>query len=502
MRVRRSSFAAGVPLTTTKREGDAVMKKFIIICYVVMIVRSVLAELVVINGYTWIYSVSSSKATITGVSPQPTGALSIPASLGGCDVEAIGDYVFQNCNGLTDITFPEGLKRIGRRSFADCYALSNIIVPKEMQHMGYQAFKHCPNIKTIQVDSLYAWCQITFGSQAGNPMCESGALLYTNGVPIVDVVIPNGLSQINPKAFNGGRLIKSVVIPPSVKIIGWNAFADCGLTNVIMSSGLTEIGRNAFGGCESVITRVPGHIAREMISKNSEPSTSEHGDLPVNDNFPNRNRSSMQPDIVSTVECFDSLSAVRSHFLRRHDMSKMDWSKCINSHGRKEETYSCTTTLWSDGSWSQSWQGNSRKNCGSIIVVPVSDFKVEKSFAYKNVGIWENGKVVSVEISIICTNPNISGEISRKAVLNYVENGMNIPRINSNAKAYGGGRDKGIILKHNGQAINGATRAGRLISLKSAAKKRFGAAVCTYMEGDSADGRVRILLLGCKVERE
>ena len=200
-------------------------------------------------------------------------------------------------------------------------------------------------------------------------------------------------------------------------------------------------------------------------------------------------------------EYFDSVSAVRDRFVQ-WKVNKADWSKCINSHGRKEESYWCETTLWTDGTWSQSWGGHSRKNCGTIIVVPVSDFSIEKTFIYKDgVGIKKKGKVVSVAISIICTNPNISREVADRAVRNYVENGMNIPMINSNASAREKS-DKSIVVRRDGKTINGAVRAGRLISLKSAAKKRFGADTCTYMDGDSADGRVRILVLGCKSERE
>ena len=200
------------------------------------------------------------------------------------------------------------------------------------------------------------------------------------------------------------------------------------------------------------------------------------------------------------VEQFANLTDVRRAFVPA--MKEMDWSRCINSHGRKEETYTSVTTLWSDGSWSQSWWGNSRKNCGTVYAVPISDFIVERRFRYKEGGLLKSGKVVAVEISIICTNPNVGWDVCRRTVLNLVENGVNVPRIAPTNNDYGGRDDKTIHLKEAAKRSSLSTKMGRILSLKSTARKRFGADTCQYLEGASPDGRVRILLLGCKVERE
>ena len=92
------------------------------------------------------------------------------------------------------------------------------------------------------------------------------------------------------------------------------------------------------------------------------------------------------------VEQFANLADVRRAFVPA--MKVMDWSQCINSHGRKEETHWCETTLWNDGTWSQSWGGHSRKNCGTVYAVPISDFIVERRFRYKEGGLLKSGKVV------------------------------------------------------------------------------------------------------------
>ena len=197
---------------------------------------------------------------------------------------------------------------------------------------------------------------------------------------------------------------------------------------------------------------------------------------------------------------FSSVSQVREAFVPPKNEWQMDWAKCINSHGREENT--TWIIEWSDGTTSFGG-GYHQKNCGTLYAVPVSDFVVEKSFKYKNGGVIKDGKVVAIEISIVCTSPKVDAALLRRTVLNYVENGVNVPRIASQPKVSGDwlARNKQTVLKNSdGKSVQ--TRAGRILSLKNAVKKRFGADMCVYMEGASKDGRVRILALGCKAQRE
>ena len=70
---------------------------------------------------------------------------------------------------------------------------------------------------------------------------------------IEKVVIAEGVTSIGKDAFRGCEVMKSCIIPSSVKVIGDHAFEDCdSLANVTIPDGVTTIGDKAFWWCENL----------------------------------------------------------------------------------------------------------------------------------------------------------------------------------------------------------------------------------------------------------
>lgn len=64
-------------------------------------------------------------------------------------VTSIGDYAFDNCVYLTDITLPKNLKEIGFEAFKNCNNLKEIEIPESVVAIGENAFEGCDEIKII-----------------------------------------------------------------------------------------------------------------------------------------------------------------------------------------------------------------------------------------------------------------------------------------------------------------------------------------------------------------
>ncbi|MBQ2898766.1 MAG: leucine-rich repeat protein [Oscillospiraceae bacterium] len=88
-------------------------------------------------------------------------------------------------------------------------------------------------------------------SNVNDFVIENGVLKKYNGKD-KNVVIPEGVREIGENAFSR-KHIKTVSMPDSVEVIGWNAFESCRyLEKVSFSDNLKEILPNAFGNCQAL----------------------------------------------------------------------------------------------------------------------------------------------------------------------------------------------------------------------------------------------------------
>jgi hypothetical protein len=90
---------------------------------------------------------------------------------------------------------------------------------------------------------------------------------YSRRESIKRVVIESGVTSIGDNAFYGCTSLTSIEIPNSVTGIGDNAFYGCTkLTSVIIPDGVTSIGDNAFYGCTKLISVTIGNSVTDIWS--------------------------------------------------------------------------------------------------------------------------------------------------------------------------------------------------------------------------------------------
>ena len=173
------------------------------------------------------------------------GDLIIPETVTTLDAD-----VFRYCRNIKSVTFPDGLKSIGKHSFRETNIISSISLPKNLESIGDSCFidSYIPSI-TIPASTTF----IGKNALAGNGFTEI----------IVDENNPNYSSRdgvFYNKDFSEliiyprGKAAKSFVVPGQVKTICDDAFAynpsyetyPSPLETIEIENGVEVIGRDNF----------------------------------------------------------------------------------------------------------------------------------------------------------------------------------------------------------------------------------------------------------------
>ena len=198
---------------------------------------------------------STSAITYSEVSPKNF----ILFALGTCVTE-IGNFVFQNCGGLTSINIPN-VTKIGWGAFQGCSGLTSIDIPNSVTSIGQSAFANCSGLTSVSIpsgvtsieSSTFSHCSGLTSVTIPNSVTSIGyyAFEYCSGLTSID--IPNSVTSIDYSAFQYCTRLTSVIIPSGVTSISSGVFRWCSsLTSVTMSNAVTSIGQNAFYLCNNL----------------------------------------------------------------------------------------------------------------------------------------------------------------------------------------------------------------------------------------------------------
>lgn len=170
-------------------------------------------------------------------------------------IVSIGDYAFYGCKNLTTVTLGSGVKTLGAYCFNLCESLTSIHL-NNVETIGEFAFYGCKNLTTLNCgNSLSAIPKRAFSdcellSSVTFPKLTLKAIddyAFANCISLVSLTFPNSLKKIGISAFSNNELLESVTFGRGALEIGGYAFENCPLLlSITLPANVTSVGRYAF----------------------------------------------------------------------------------------------------------------------------------------------------------------------------------------------------------------------------------------------------------------
>ena len=173
-------------------------------------------------------------------------ALTIPDTLDGYTVVAIGSSAFAKNTYLQSVVIPDTVTVIQESAFAECTNLSQIHLSDNLEYMYDSAFGYCNSLNNVCIPKTLVECYSKdFFKGEGGP--------FRDCINLKNISFEEGITNIPKKLFYRCTGIEKINIPDTVIMIDDRAFKErTSLKNIQLSNNLTTIGQEAFNGCTSL----------------------------------------------------------------------------------------------------------------------------------------------------------------------------------------------------------------------------------------------------------
>ena len=204
------------------------------------------------------------KTTLSACSYAASGTIEIPES-----VTIIDKYAFACCINLDSLKVPSTVKSLNSQAFYDCASLISLYIPSEIEFIADNAFDYVPNViykgsltqaanwgaKTLNgfVDNHFVYKDDTKEKLTAISCKVKGDIIIPNYVKtigsyalyvgpetgITSLTLGNSVKEIESGAFYNCRLMKSIVLPSSLKSFGKFVFDYCDVLETIICNAST-----------------------------------------------------------------------------------------------------------------------------------------------------------------------------------------------------------------------------------------------------------------------
>ena len=200
-----------------------------------------------------------------------SGSSSLVDVVLGRNIDTIGQYSFENCISLKNLTLSTATKKIEMYAFSGCISLEYITIPDHsaLTRIMPFAFNGCNKFNNFEVLD-----KASFFFHNGVLMnAAKTSLMYY--IPLSRsrlFVVAGTIQTIGAYAFHSCKNLREVFIPDgNIQEIGVCAFADCtSLRRIYLPPSITSIADAAFDGCKGL--KCGGVVIEEELVEQAKKS--------------------------------------------------------------------------------------------------------------------------------------------------------------------------------------------------------------------------------------
>lgn len=151
------------------------------------------------------------------------GAYTIPSKVNGKEIDQIWTSGFEGASGLTDITIPASIGRLGTAAF-ESTGLTHVTIPDTVQQVDPAVFQNCTELVSVKLPAglaeidqyMFANCTSLQYVDMPDSITKINIYAFHNCTSLTSLALPKKLSSLSVGCFDKCINLQHVVVPPSV----------------------------------------------------------------------------------------------------------------------------------------------------------------------------------------------------------------------------------------------------------------------------------------------
>ena len=151
------------------------------------------------------------------------GEYTIPSQVNKKTIDQIWTSGFEGASGLTDISIPASIGRLGTAAFEGT-GLTNVVIPETVKQVDPAVFQNCTKLVSVKLPAglaeidqyMFANCISLQYVDMPDSITKINIYAFHNCTSLTSLALPKGLTSLSVGCFDKCYNLQHVVVPPSV----------------------------------------------------------------------------------------------------------------------------------------------------------------------------------------------------------------------------------------------------------------------------------------------